>query len=370
MIKIFLKKYIYFFLLSKKIFKKPSKKKVLIFDSDDSEKIKKYLNKNIVEVLDIRMAYEANQRLNVYILFKCFFNLKFSVKEYFKEYIRTVNPRLLITLTDNYPQFYDLNKIDSKMVTVIIQKAFRSLQPSDVLYKLNQLRKNKNNFCDYLLMFNLSTGQLFKSFLKGKIIPIGSFKSNSVNKNKKIKKTIDLLYISVFRPLPYKTKREDFIFFNNLKIYCKKKKIYLHVLGATGYEDEKNFYNKIFGSVMKKYINRFENRNPYKIVDKSNIILNIDSTLGYEAKARGNKVAFFSIRKKNYPYHSRQFGWPVKKRFGKGRFWTDKNTYKELARIINFLRACKIKKFKEMKNIMEFDEGNKKFLALIKKLNI
>ena len=60
----------------------------------------------------------------------------------------------------------------------------------------------------------------------------------------------------------------------------------------------------------------------------------------------------------------------MKKNFGKGRFWTDVNSYKELERILNFLRKRKDKTFNEMDNIMKFDEGNKTFLKLIKKLNI
>ena len=62
-----------------------------------------------VEVMDMRMLYEPGQRLNIYILLKCFFNFKFSIKEYLKEYVRAVNPQLLITLTDNYPIFYHLS---------------------------------------------------------------------------------------------------------------------------------------------------------------------------------------------------------------------------------------------------------------------
>ncbi len=364
------KKYFYFFILSKKFFKKPLEKKVLIYDSDDADKLIKYFDKKSIDVLHIRMAYEPNQNLNLYVLIKCFFNFKFSVKEYIKEYIKIVNPQLLITLTDNYPQFYDLNKVNKNMRTIIVQKAFRSLQPSDVLYRLSFLQKQKNYKCDYLLMFNYETGKIYKSFLKGKIIPIGSFKSNSVERQKKIKKKIELLYISVFRPLPYKTKNEDYVFFRNLKKFCEINKISLQVLGATNLLEEKYFYNNIFGSIMKKFINRYENRNSYKIVDQSKILVNIDSTLGYEAAARGNNVAFLSIRKKKFPFYSRQFGWPVKKNFGKGRFWTDENSYKELERILNFLRKKNYKIFNEMKKIMKFDEGNKIFLKLIKELNI
>lgn len=374
-------KLLYLFVLSKKVLTKPPKKKILIFDSDDSEKLIKYLNKKNVEVMDMRMLYEANQRLNIYILLKCFLNFKFSIKEYLEEYVRAVNPKLLITLTDNYPIFYHLHKVNKKMTTAIVQKSFRSYTESDILSRLDKLRKIKDYHCDYLLMFNTEIGKIFKSFLNGKIIPIGSFRSNFVLKKKKIKKEIDLLFISVWRRPPFINKTEDLIFFENLKKYCKKKNLTLQVLGACrvtadytikSYMYQKmeyDYYTKHLGSYMKKFIYRDKNRNSYEYVDKSNIILSIDSTLGYEACSRKNKVAFFSIRKRNYPHYSMQFGWPVNKKFGKGRFWTDKNTFKELSRILNFLRKHKGENFKEMRNIMTFDEGNKKFLTFIKKIS-
>ena len=75
------------------------------------------------------------------------------------------------------------------------------------------------------------------------------------------------------------------------------KKISLQVLGATNFSEEKIFYNKIFGTKMNKFINRYEKRNAYKIVDQAKVIVNMNSTLGYEAIARGNNVAFFQLEK-------------------------------------------------------------------------
>ena len=99
------------------------------------------------------------------------------------------------------------------------------------------------------------------------------------------------------------------------------------------------------------------------------LIISTISTLGYEAASRGNKVALFSINK-NLAKNSFKFGWPVKKP-SKGFFWTDINTYKEIERILKNLLNSKKNKItsiikKEFKNIMEFDEGNKKFQRLIK----
>ena len=125
---------------------------------------------------------------------------------------------------------------------------------------------------------------------------------------------------------------------------------------------------------MVEFISMYEKRQTYKIVDSANITLSIDSTLGYESAGRGNKVGFFCIREKTFPFSSFRFGWPVKKNY-KGLFWTDKSSLSEISRVINFLhkKNYSTKKkviHKELKNIIAFDEGNKKFLSLIKKLDI
>ncbi len=366
-----LNKYINFFLLSKKILTKPEEKKVLIFDEDDSEIISKYFNKNDIETLPIRMAYKPGQKVNLYILFKIILNFKFTMKSYFEEYINVVKPKIVISLSDNWPIFYRLKKDSQKTKKIVIQRAFRTCLPTDMLSNLNSLKKEKTNLnCDFLLMFNKEIGKIYNTFVSGKIIPIGSFRSNSVSKKPQLKKKkIDMLFISTFRP-HLKVKKEDFIFFENLKKYCKKKKLKIHILGSTNTDIEKNFYKDILKDSVKEFLYKTEKRSTYKIVDLAKIILSIDSTLGYEAAARGKNVCFFCIRSKIFPLSTYRFGWPVKKNY-KGNFWTDSNTFEELSRIINFYQNKNSKKIMKIKikNIISFDEKNKKFKSLIEKLN-
>jgi len=367
-----IKKFLYFFILSKKILHKPPQKKILIWDSDDSEVILKYFNKREVEILDMRMAYKPGQKLNLYVLILTILKFKFSSKFYFDEYIKIVKPEILVTMSDNYPVFYGFKKNSKKMKKVLIQRACRTLRTTDVLSKLKILKKNKNNHCDYLLMFNMETGKIYQSFLKGKIIPVGSFKSNSFPRKKKVRKIIDLLYISVFR-LSDKAEKEELIFLRNLKSYCQKREIKLQILGSSNSLIENDFYSNIFGPTMFKFIPRYEKRKTYSIVDCAKITVSIDSTLGYEAASRGNNVGFFCIRsKKKYPFFSLKFGWPVKKK-NSGPFWTNKNSFLEMSRILDYLSYTNTKDLKrtfskEFSNVMRYDKGNKKFLLLKKNM--
>ena len=67
----------------KLVFLKPPKKKILIFDSDLSDILSNYFNKNEIHILDVRYKYKKNQKLNLYVLFKMLLKFKFSTEEYF-----------------------------------------------------------------------------------------------------------------------------------------------------------------------------------------------------------------------------------------------------------------------------------------------
>ncbi len=335
------KKFYNLIFFTNKIFHKPLKKKFLIFDSDNSDILKRNLKKKEVEILDTRFAYRKNQNLNLYVCFKNLLNFKFSTKNYYEEYINFTDPTYLITWTDNNQLFYKLN-VKSNVIKISIQKAFRSLDKDDILFNLKDLKKKKKELsCDYLLMFNKDIGKKFQEFLNSKVISIGSFRSNSYKK-KNEKKTIDYLYISVFRP-DEELKSDDLFFLANLKKYCLNRNIKIQVLGCSSkFDKEKSFYKEIFGDRLKKFLPRYVERDTYGIVDRSKIIISTISTLGYEAASRGNRVGLFSINK-NLAKNSFRFGWPVNKK-PKGFFWTNINSYQEVDRIIgNLLNTKKIK---------------------------
>ena len=119
-------------------------------------------------------------------------------------------------------------------------------------------------------------------------------------------------------------------------------------------------------------IERNNKRKTYDILDKSKIIINTESTAGYEALSRLNKVAFFNIRGNRIPFNSINFGWPYSFK-KKGIFWTNKNNYKELKRVMDYLNKVSDQQFiskskKVSKIIMKSDPGNKIFRSHISKI--
>ncbi len=364
-----LKKLLILIFLSNKTFKKPLSKDILIVDKDLSN-LPMFYFKNITECLDTRFHIFPNRNLNLYVLVKCFLKFKFSFFSYVCEYIRCVNPKILLTLIDNNILFYRLKKIFPSVKTIMVQNANRTLYDNDILSKIKMLKKLHLKV-DYYFCFNKKIGSIFNSFLDCKAIPIGSFRSN-FNQRKKIKKKYDFLYISTFRHHEAIIKGE-WIFFKNLEKYLISKQKKLYILGSTSkIFKEKEYFKKLLKNIKFEIIERNNKRKTYDILDKSNIIINAGSTAGYEALSRLNKVGFFNFRGNRIPFNSINFGWPNSFK-SKGIFWTNKNNYKELKRVMDYLNKVSDQKFiskikRISKIVMKSDPDNKIFRSYISKL--
>ena len=368
---------------SKLIFTKPPRKKILIYDEVGSELILRNLNKDIAHIFYSRLNKGIKTSLNIYIILKLIFKFNLSKINYLKLYLKYVNPKLIITLIDNNETFYHLKKY-TKCKTMFIQGAMR--HSLNDIFSENKKPKEKNLSVDYMLVFNDVTGKKYKSFLKGNVVQIGSFRSNT-NIKRSTKKKIDLIYISTFRDFkdsdifsPINNtlwsdyRKNEIKLFKIIYDYLKKEKIKLTILGSKRQHSEKehNYFKNYFDPKYLKFIPQEKKRPTYSMIDNSKLVITCDSTLGYEALSRGNKTAFFSIRGENYPLNARKFGSFVKMK-KKGPYWTNSATKEEFYRVINYLKNVKQKEFSKKisffrSNLCHYDSGNKKFKSIIKKI--
>lgn len=383
-------KYIFLLLnilfFSKKNFKKPLRKEIIIFDGDLSYLFTRYLKKKNFDIIYHRFAQRICRdcEINMFVLFKTILLLKFSVKDYIDIYIKLSQPKILITLNDNNLFFYKIR--NRNFTKIAIQSSYRSTQ-KDIFSDTKRLIGNEY-YCDYFLVYNYHIGKLFKRYFKGEPIQIGSFRSNFFKTKKKTKKKIDILYISSFKgetddeffikekKITWASiRKKEYELIESIKKYIQNYKgTKFTVLGCKSKTAnlEKNKWDKIMGGVAYKFIPQKLNRKTYNIVDSAKIVISIDSSLGYEALARKNIVCFFSLRPNKYPTNSSNFGWPERKIRSKGIFWTNSANYMEVKRILNnakkintniFFNKPKIKKF--IKGQMIYDNNNKIFSTLI-----
>lgn len=319
-------------------FLKPKKKNILIFDKVGSETIEKSIfNKKNFDILCSR--YEE---LNLYILLKFIFLIivkskkKFSYLGYLDIYIKTVKPKLVISLIDNNPMFFKLKNINPNIYFVCIQNGVSSSQ-----IEISKFPKIK---IDLFLCFSKYYAAYYKKYFAKKTEVIGSSKLNYFLKFiKKIRKykTKNIVFISQFTKFDSwiifgKKISKSLHFYPEKKVlpvifrYCVKKKIKLIITFRSRtlknrILEEKNFYINILRNEIDKtnikylsFVTSSDTYASYKTIAKSHLAVCIDSALGKEAMAI-NKVIHFPMRSK-FMGKTVKFGWP-KKLPSLGFFW-------------------------------------------------
>ena len=122
--------------------------------------------------------------------------------------------------------------------------------------------------------------------------------------------------------------------------WCKTNNVRLRVLGRSKKEQqlEADFYNGIAPLGQFDITYPCAGYDAYDIIDAAYIVVFIDSTLGYESLARGNKTAAFGSRGQFVASQQLGFGWPATFK-NKGKFWTNSCSSSEILRVLNFLSS-------------------------------
>lgn len=375
-----------FFLRSPKTFKRPSKADILIYDASGVEVLTPYFYGYSVEILQIR-----NESMNVSCMIRSLSHKKFwqgdPLTAYTDAFIQSVNPKLIITFIDNNSNFYTIKSRFPEINTVFVQNGSRT-EICDIFGSIEPDEKFK---VDYMVVHTHAVGAKYQTFISGEIKVAGAFKSNEVPVNNDYQKRT-VLFISQWHDangiddLPICKTRDglDYLwrefydaetflltFLNN---YCREKKLQLKICGrqSSGRGEERDYFIGLLGDSGWEYIPKSKKYNPYEVVDSAEVVVFIDSTLGYEAIGRRKKTAGFSIRGNPLNKTDNKFGWPLPFP-DNGLFWTNLRDEKEYRRVMDYLLSISDDEWEKTLqqysgDLMELDPGNTRFIKLLQQL--
>lgn len=340
----------------------PRKNKFLLFDRARLEFLDEYKIFKNIQILDIRF-----ESIYLLILFKTILNtgIKNISKNYIKNYIIAVNPKIIITFTDYNPTFFLLKKLidKPKFKTITIQSSLRS----DVNFKIFKKKLFKKYECDYYFYSNdFIKRNILEKIFTTKFINIGSFRNNTFKIKKK--KKFDLLFLSTFKSEFAKNNKKFFLLEKKtikwLVKYCKNYNYSLKVAikdnRIEDIKERKKEYLKYFNFLKKNQLICNQGyQNNYRHIDKGKIIVFNSTSLGLEAIGRRAKVL-------SYPMNIRPF--LEKKEF----FYNTHFNYNKFSKTLNRLMLIKIKNWRVIVDgsnlATKFDFKNVIFFKKLKKI--
>lgn len=374
--------FICYFFHAKKCWSRPKPSSVLIFDACNQDLIMEYLHPYKPVVLHVR-----GEQINMHAFFASLFRSGNKFNSYVDCFIEKVKPSLIVTFIDNAPNFLTISKRHQKIKTLFIQNGWRSYF-ADIFETLDRMDRDKNSTLkvDYMMVFGPTIGLQYSRYISGTVVPMGSLKNNLVSRSQQHQQGL-IAFVSQWHSNGVYL---GDIFFNQEEFYQQVDRPIIQCLA--NYAREKNkrlaiirrssmhsalrmkeeaYFSDLLGEKCV-FLEPNGSYPSYQAIDAAEVVVGVDTTLGYEAIARGKKTAIFSIRGNLLGICGLSYGWPGNFP-SEGPFWTNRSDSSTFIRILNYLFEVDDVQWRKdvsatnFSSLMIYDPGNSILKSILKK---
>ena len=360
------------------IFRRPQQAPVVIYPKGKSSDILlEYLDKTQVIVTN---PWEGS--LNLPTILRMLLSFKFSRFHYLIAYLQLTRAKFVITTTDNDITFYRIKKYLPAVTTIAIQNGLRGnySSPNSTGF-LIEISQEAELACDYILAFGKTMGLEFQKHIKTEFIAVGSIRNNSFTPSSAIQEANQLVYISQLTNRALKPDEQFADFMGNpisyqefygaekqicdyLAKYCVERGLKFLVCGKQNstFTAEQDFFKP------HEVSGRNEPFSSYELLNAAEILVSLDSAIGYEFLSRGNRVVIVGGRFSHHPNKTVRempdvkFGFPAELPTD-GPFWISGLSETDLKERLDSVRSMSgeswtdlIKPYQDL--LMRFDPDN------------
>jgi len=365
----------------KKAWRLPKRADVLIFDVGRNPGYDQGLEE-LLRPYAVGSLPLLTLEVNVPVLLTSLFRSGRRSDAYYDCYMARVAPGLVLTYVDNNLDFYLFAVRNPHLKTLFIQNGTRGYL-ADVFEILDKRPPAEPLKVDYMLTFGSRVGAEYAKYVSGKVVPIGSFRNNLVPlRRQKVRGT--LAFISqyrdtggfdmggVFYSFEQFWEQADRLIIPFLVEYAKVRGKSFYIVPCSGHskdpallEKEKSYYNRI-ADCECAYSEWQWHGSSYEVIDATEVIVAIDTSMGLEAMARGSRAAIFSIRSTILSLMAPPFlsyGWPGNYPED-GPFWTNRPDPAAFERILDHLFAVSDEEWRadlqreHFADVLQYDPGN------------
>ena len=360
------------------IFRRPQQAPVVIYPKGKSSDI-------LLEYLDKAQVIVTNPwegSLNLPTILRMLLSFKFSRFHYLIAYLQLTRAKFVITTTDNDITFYRIKKYLPAVTTIAIQNGLRGnySSPNSTGF-LIEISQEAELACDYILAFGKTMGLEFQKHIKTEFIAVGSIRNNSFTPSSAIQEANQLVYISQLTNRALKPDEQFADFMGNpisyqefygaekqicdyLAKYCVERGLKFLVCGKQNstFTAEQDFFKP------HEVSGRNEPFSSYELLNAAEILVSLDSAIGYEFLSRGNRVVIVGGRFSHHPNKTVRempdvkFGFPAELPTD-GPFWISGLSESDLKERLDSVRSMSgeswtdlIKPYQDL--LMRFDPDN------------
>ncbi len=326
--------------------------------------------RNYVTETDVAIYENPRERLNVWVALRMLLSRDLSEFSYYRAFLRWRKPKFVITMEDNNVTFYATKIILPECKTLAIQNGVRNAHShsADSNFKIELQQLNQRGY-DADVIGTL--GGLGSAFYRGalpnstvRLVEIGHVMNNalSVSGEPEAQAIRRLVFISKFpnrgesgidnewdsKVIFYMhqaalTAEQYYNVEGIVARHCAElateQSMQFVVLGKrpSWQVGEYRYFAEKLRGVNWQYSPSDSQASSYEAIRPNDVIVNVDSTLGYELFSRGLRVAFVAARMyaAGHPEIVEQrFGYPLINE-SSGPFWTSEATEAEIRRVIS-----------------------------------
>ena len=377
---------------------RPSKCDVVIFDSFAIQGITPLLANHSYSIFENRRSI-----IHVWALAHMLLRLRFSWLAYCVSYLRLCNPRVVITGIDSNPLFYKLKHELPDTRFIAVQNGLRGTgsprKGGDFWSALSAFGTQKP-FVDVVATFGAEHSRQYSRHITCEAVAIGSSRSNSilVRRASTANQILQIAFISNFSGVPYEDVFPDGTapatsmylgeepipasryFAIDARIaasvsrVCQQNNWDFNIVGRRdrSFPHERIFFADACAGSKFNFLEKQSETWSYEYLDGVDLIVTIDSTLGYEMVARGAKVLFVSARASQFESeHGAQFSFGFPGQYSdNGAFWTTSLEQADIEQLMHSILALdddvwKVRSGFVTRELMCHDPNNERLRSLL-----
>lgn len=329
---------------------------------------------NYVTEQSVAIYENPRERLNVWIALRMLISGERSEFSYYRAFLRWTKPHAVITMEDNNITFFSTKLILPTCKTLAVQNGLRkslSHLDNDSFMAELQAVAAQGYSADVIATLGGLGSQFFEEAFSGscpRLVKVGSLMNNALELDRATSPatTRRIVFISKFPNRGTSGIDSDWysktmIFSGSVGFtadqYFQVDAIVARTCAAIAAElsmefvvlgkrpawqiGEFDYFSRSLGDYKWKYLPSENQASSYGAIRSSDIIINVDSTIGYELFARGLRVGFITARMSvagHGEIREFEFGNPLVTS-PTGAFWTNEATDSEIRRVTAYLTS-------------------------------